>query len=443
MGKVFASAQRVVVWLGPARHNSDRAIQLLREIAAMIEIDEHGAAKPNDQAKAPWTELHHRVTYKAADLRVLASFFRRSWFSRLWVLQDVGVAKESNIKLMCGARSPAWQKLQAAVIAINEKNTAFGAIRTVMSPLHAELEHAHRVILCANTPADALLVQAQRALCSDPRDKTYGLLGLIERVEGGLEAMPKYTAPVSQVYQDLVINFATQKKRLDLLSCFEAQLDAEESISWAAPTIKSNCRLQYIAADGWSPASAHVVRPGVLRASGVSVAIVKSAILFDIPWVRASNFKNQVESVLLADDLDAAHSFGGTKRDAYCYVFAGGEVSELVPTSHTFPLAMISRCLVESFLYNTKEVEALHHMEANGPDYTATRNRVNAARHTGLFTPDFLDTIWRIYWPWSAHGTTWRRSCRFTRLLSTACDEEERQWLPTPRRCVLPWLTVW
>jgi hypothetical protein len=53
-------------------------------------------------------------------------------------------------------------------------------------------------------------------------------------------------------------------------------------------------------------------------------------------------------------------------------------VSELVPTSHTFPLAMISRCLVESFLYNTKEVEALHHMEANGPDYTATRNRVNA-----------------------------------------------------------------
>ncbi|OJZ90565.1 hypothetical protein ASPFODRAFT_40960 [Aspergillus luchuensis CBS 106.47] len=77
MREIYAQAQHVIVWLGEAYEDGDRALEGLRCLAEGQDVDVRGC--------------------KA----LCVNLFERAWFHRIWVLQEVGVAR--SIYIMCGS----------------------------------------------------------------------------------------------------------------------------------------------------------------------------------------------------------------------------------------------------------------------------------------------------------------------------------------------------
>ncbi|RAK82841.1 HET-domain-containing protein, partial [Aspergillus costaricaensis CBS 115574] len=77
MREIYAQAQHVIVWLGEAYEDGDRALEGLRCLAEGQDVDIRGC--------------------KA----LCVNLFERAWFHRIWVLQEVGVAR--SIYIMCGS----------------------------------------------------------------------------------------------------------------------------------------------------------------------------------------------------------------------------------------------------------------------------------------------------------------------------------------------------
>ncbi|KAL3257089.1 hypothetical protein ABHI18_007126 [Aspergillus niger] len=77
MRTIYAQAHHVTVWLGEAYENGDKALEGLRCLAEGQDINTEGCEN------------------------LCVKLFRRAWFRRIWVLQEVGVAR--FIYIMCGS----------------------------------------------------------------------------------------------------------------------------------------------------------------------------------------------------------------------------------------------------------------------------------------------------------------------------------------------------
>ncbi|VUC27942.1 unnamed protein product [Clonostachys rosea] len=85
MGQIFSSAQRVLLWLGPAADDSDYVLDYIRE--------EHPA------------DILLNLKFRFA-LHALCS---RAWFTRIWIVQEVALGKQDPI-LVCGQKGLRWSK---------------------------------------------------------------------------------------------------------------------------------------------------------------------------------------------------------------------------------------------------------------------------------------------------------------------------------------------
>ncbi|KAB8201325.1 heterokaryon incompatibility protein-domain-containing protein [Aspergillus parasiticus] len=93
MRTIYAQAERVIVWLGDATENGDKALE---EISCLGEAAGNGdEASDEAPVEAPYYE--DPIKHSDACLRLL----QRDWFSRIWVLQEVGVAR--CVYIMCGS----------------------------------------------------------------------------------------------------------------------------------------------------------------------------------------------------------------------------------------------------------------------------------------------------------------------------------------------------
>ena len=105
MGDIYANADGVIVWLGKADNNTREAFTLISAISlACAKADEESSLTPasfvfND----PRLYAHTDPVIQPLDLRqwrLIMEFFDRTWFTRVWVLQEAVLA--GNIEVFCG-----------------------------------------------------------------------------------------------------------------------------------------------------------------------------------------------------------------------------------------------------------------------------------------------------------------------------------------------------
>jgi hypothetical protein len=155
MGDIYSQAARVVAWIGQANFESSHAIC------------------------TPW---HHRCKWEA--LRSLCS---RSYWSRLWIVQEVLLASELHIQ--CGSLSFQWEELSNVFHDLRQVSTvscpSFIKLSVVSSvPFRLDMRRKkHQMAVLANNNDDLLplldLVDLfKNALCFDDRDKIFGLRSL-------------------------------------------------------------------------------------------------------------------------------------------------------------------------------------------------------------------------------------------------------------------------
>lgn len=104
MDGIFSEARQVLVWLGPSEQNSTLAIQTLGKIAAGLNPLGNRDGEYNFIARpGSWTEHLDNAMVPGADACIViantASWFAirdlvcRPWFTRLWVYQEVILAR--------------------------------------------------------------------------------------------------------------------------------------------------------------------------------------------------------------------------------------------------------------------------------------------------------------------------------------------------------------
>jgi hypothetical protein len=122
MGDIYSNADRVIVWLGKEDDGTREAVALISAIVQAFKmVQEESAMTPrtflfND----PRLYVHTDPITPPLDVRQwkpIMEFFIRTWFSRIWVLQEVTLAKE--VDLFCGTVKPDYDILTEFAVAIS------------------------------------------------------------------------------------------------------------------------------------------------------------------------------------------------------------------------------------------------------------------------------------------------------------------------------------
>jgi hypothetical protein len=219
MRDIYASATAVTIWLGEKDEDSDSVFDSLPTIVG-------GKNWPEDASTRIMIRQH------------CANFFfgiaeRRSWLSRVWILQELAMSRTDPI-VACGHKRTLWSTLIKAWHTIAKEAFEDWSIPPdASSTAHDDsATEADLVELLTQTKLDVLdnlrqavssrggdslkklLLISRTSAATDPRDRIYGVLGLLK--QNGQEETPNiaisvdYRKSCSEVYVDAVAHIFSQ-----------------------------------------------------------------------------------------------------------------------------------------------------------------------------------------------------------------------------------------
>ncbi|KAI0427272.1 heterokaryon incompatibility protein-domain-containing protein [Xylaria sp. FL1042] len=155
MATIYAKASQVVVYLGEGDEESNAAIDIIANI-----LD------PPDYKHTHFSR-HYKLTgvnfLTTSPDNCMALLFRRPWFSRIWVLQEIANTRSATV--YCGERELPWESFRDFV----HYNVAIKWIENIPFAVQYSL-------LAGRRSTGAMSCGA-----TDPRDKVFALIPLLER----------------------------------------------------------------------------------------------------------------------------------------------------------------------------------------------------------------------------------------------------------------------
>jgi hypothetical protein len=197
MWKIYANAARVIVWVGEVESEKATCRRLFgpksQQDSQLVWCTQPGlAALGHDHVKRKLDdklrELERQSYTNGGDV----------WWKRLWVIQEFTQARE-HPTVYLGPHAISWDFFASLMQTEN----------------HDRLPLFKHLRLQGNQSLLQLLTMAREFFCSDPRDRVYALLGLIEG--GQTFIQPDYGAPVATVYEDATFYLLQTEGHLDLL----------------------------------------------------------------------------------------------------------------------------------------------------------------------------------------------------------------------------------
>lgn len=223
MPRIYSDAESVAIWLGPEENNSTRAVNYLKQIATTLTEISYS----KDISQLLETGIAN------GDILAVVSLFARDYWRRLWVVQEIFNAK--CIYVYCGPTILPWNSYQCAseVFKQHRNELAFNIkvhdkIRLTTFPGYFSNEQ----ILIHQGPASLpdlrfhmwngaeallrVLRTCRRKLASDPRDKLYGILGVLPtHIQKCF--LVDYRLTVKDVYTAIVKFLLTRTWKLDII----------------------------------------------------------------------------------------------------------------------------------------------------------------------------------------------------------------------------------
>lgn len=152
----------------------------------------------------------------------MAQFFHRTWFDRLWAIQEVGLAK-SAIALF-GHAAIKFGDLLVFSIRLEEQWQFCSITRFpigISSPfrLYPTTQQAAMTLTRDTSFLHVLLLHTRVQKASDGRDQVYALLShpSAKLPDGSLIVEPDYTLSKYQVYHQVALRLTEEMKTLDIL----------------------------------------------------------------------------------------------------------------------------------------------------------------------------------------------------------------------------------
>jgi hypothetical protein len=217
MRDVYATAKKVVAWLGNAIPTSEEAIDFLYTLYIAISKLVQGKEAINQHALTQMAGCKYPSDHWTA----LSIFLENPWFQRTWIVQEVVFAKQ--IDLICGEKKIQWFWV-ASVLGMIINN---GLLRLLTRHIEGELSippkgiHATvnalaiRILHQASQPPSIswLLVDCWRLDATDGRDKVFALLGMASDAQDS-DFEPNYgdTTTTERVFHRSTVRLLTRDR---------------------------------------------------------------------------------------------------------------------------------------------------------------------------------------------------------------------------------------
>lgn len=208
MRDIYERARDIVVWLGETADRSDSAMRLIQSLSRSCEdgtAESLGVRLKNDP------DLLGTGCWSA-----LGQLMNRPYWNRLWIMQEIAMGSVST-PILCGRECVSWGDVFHAIFTFIVSNDDI-VFNLVQNECHHSIEgfrysglNRNRIIHFMNQQRALgtkenqhsqfmpLLDLARKALATDPRDKVYGLLGLMGTTLASKVAI-SYVAATRDVY---------------------------------------------------------------------------------------------------------------------------------------------------------------------------------------------------------------------------------------------------
>ncbi|KAF4948904.1 hypothetical protein FGADI_9188 [Fusarium gaditjirri] len=219
---IYSNAENVAIWLGPEENDSARAVRFLDAIAT---TGEPSGSSNISKLLAAGAEN--------GDLLAVVSLFGREYWRRLWVVQEVFNAK--RIVVHCGSTRLEWKKYQSASVLFSQRRgelifnnkdqlkrrlatspDQFSYVQTLIYQGPASLPDLKFHMSDGEEALLQVLRTCRRKLASDPRDKLYGVLGVLPASIRD-EFRADYDLSVKDVYTEIVDFLLKTTEKFDII----------------------------------------------------------------------------------------------------------------------------------------------------------------------------------------------------------------------------------
>ncbi|KAF2629366.1 hypothetical protein BU25DRAFT_409267 [Macroventuria anomochaeta] len=248
MQRIYCEALSTVVWLGPGDEGSNQAIEVFKTLHrdylafSLIEVDGKTTILAEPQREFSGIQWMH-----------VLDLWSRNYFKRMWIIQELAMNKTLSM-FMCGIHRFTRSELRQGTTWAREHAGAIS--RTILKDVHPKslpeevdhdyvwrlANHVADLIRLDDTPSiDHIFNLARKSQATDPRDKVYGLLGLLPtRITSYLK--PDYSKSVEEVYTDLAISLLRSCSRLDEVLSWCAFTEGSTLPSWVPDWTTSHQR---------------------------------------------------------------------------------------------------------------------------------------------------------------------------------------------------------
>jgi hypothetical protein len=200
MGSIFSKAVRVVIWLGSATNYGDVALEFLGKLY---------------KDKERYLSEHPPLILTDEEQSGLVSLWEREWWSRIWVIQELCLAREAIV--VCGDSHAPWEAIE---LAMEPERQLPSGVTDLPTELHilGSIRHASIGFARANYSRlgdlDLLVLINFRFLgATVALDKVYALLSITKN--GGI--IPDYTISPERCFTAAARTTLSISDNLDLL----------------------------------------------------------------------------------------------------------------------------------------------------------------------------------------------------------------------------------
>jgi hypothetical protein len=233
MKAIYGKAHSIIIWLGEGEEGSDVVMNLLEHIAAVEDEEDFTFRAAEDDSEYMCEFIGGSTTIRMpySVLPILQRLFNSPYWDRSWIIQEASTPKRAISDT--GATGSTWVCLGAASILFSDYAEANRRLILAawLNPMQSKID-LHNI---ANTNLETIqyledrrysngyvsalypmLVRTRTSLATDPRDKLYAILGLVDDSSDPL-LEPDYTLDADEVFTRLSLSIITRNLSLDCL----------------------------------------------------------------------------------------------------------------------------------------------------------------------------------------------------------------------------------
>jgi Heterokaryon incompatibility protein (HET) len=235
MGDIYRNTKQGLIWLGDLQSlGVEETDNSLTEMIEMLNSNKHTSELPCFQDTG-------QLIYANA-FRTLGLLLKSPWWQRIWTVQEAVLPPAAT--LIWGNMSVSWESFQTAAMFLIQhgteccldlsQNLSFEC-QSVIDRFTTQVSAIYLIRRCPNSDPMECLWRFRLREATDPRDKVFGLLGLLPNLSLGGKAKDYYSIDVVELFHLLTLALIRFDNSLKCMIGRRGESSNDPNIaSWAA-----------------------------------------------------------------------------------------------------------------------------------------------------------------------------------------------------------------